>query len=129
MTSRQQEIASHSHENAQISLVYYLSKPDHSGGLQLLSRRPPNELVPGLFSNAASWQQFFHERTPFNSNAVDLDLAEGQVVIFPSKTPHQTVRSQSEEERVSLVADISVMLKEGAECETFMPAFSQWRRI
>jgi hypothetical protein len=29
----------------------------------------------------------------------------------------------------SLVADIAVMLKAGSECETFMPAFSLWKKL
>lgn len=129
VTSRSQEIGAHNHENAQISLVYYLKKPPHSGSLQMLVRHAPNEIVANLFSSAAAVQPFFHERTPFNSNTVDLDLNEGQVLIFPSKTLHQTVPSKAGEERVSLVADVAVMLKESAECEKFMPAFSYWRRI
>ena len=74
-------------------------------------------------------QPFFHERTPFNSNYVDLDLNEGQVVIFPSKTLHQTVPSESDEHRISLVADIAIMLKADSQCEKFMPAFSLWRKL
>ena len=129
VSTRSQEIAAHNHENAHISLVYYLSKPEHSGGLRLLVPHAPNEIVPNLFSAALAVQPFFHERTPFNSNHVDLDLSEGQVLIFPSKTLHQTIRSEAEGERVSLVADIAVVLREDAECEKFMPAFSHWRKI
>jgi ectoine hydroxylase-related dioxygenase (phytanoyl-CoA dioxygenase family) len=69
------------------------------------------------------------ERTPFNSNHVDMDLNEGQVVIFPSKTLHQTIQSESDEDRISLVADIAIMLKDDSECEKFMPAFSLWKKL
>ena len=74
-------------------------------------------------------QPFFTERTPFNSNHVDLDLNEGQVLIFPSKTLHQTISSEADDERISLVADIAVMLKSDVECEKFMPDFSHWKKI
>jgi hypothetical protein len=129
VTTRRQEIGAHNHENAHISLVYYLSKPEHSGGLRLMVNHAPNEIVPNLFSAAVAVQPFFTERTPFNSNHVDLDLNEGQVLIFPSKTLHQTITSEAADERISLVADIAVMLKEEVECEKFMPDFSHWKKI
>jgi uncharacterized protein (TIGR02466 family) len=129
LARRHQEIASHNHENSHISLVYYLNKPQGAGGLRLLMKNAPNEIVPNLFSAAAAVQPFFFERTVFNSNHVDLDFNEGQVVIFPSKTLHQTIASEADDERISLVADIAIMLKAESECEKFMPAFSLWRKL
>ena len=129
MAKRHQEIASHNHENSHISLVYYLNKPENAGGLRMLMKNSPNEIVPNLFSAAAAVQPFFHERTVFNSNHVDLDLNEGQVVIFPSKTMHQTLQSEAGDDRISLVADIAIMLKPEATCEKFMPAFSLWKKL
>ena len=129
VTRRNQVVASHNHENAHISLVYYLNKPEHAGGLRLLMNSAPNEIVPNLFSAAVAVQPFFVERTPFNSNHVDLDPNEGQVLIFPSKTLHQTIQSESDEDRISLTADIAVMLKADSECEKFMPAFSLWKKL
>ncbi len=129
VTKRDQVVAAHNHENAHISLVYYLEKPENAGGLRLLVNGAPNEIIPNLFSAATAVQPFFIERTPFNSNHVDMDLNEGQVVIFPSKTVHQTIQSESDEDRISLVADIAVMLKADSECEKFMPAFSLWKKL
>ena len=129
VAKRHQEIAPHNHENAHISLVYYLNKPEHAGGLRLLMNHAPNEIVPNLFSAAVAVKPFFVERTPFNSTHVDLDLNEGQVLIFPSKTLHQTITSESDDDRISLVADIAVMLKADSECEKFMPDFSLWKKL
>lgn len=129
VAKRFQEIGTHNHENAHISLVYYLNKPERAGGLRMLMPNSPNEIVPNLFGPAVSVQPFFIEHTPFNSNHVDLDPDEGQVVIFPSKTLHQTIPSEAEEERISLVADIAVMLNDESECEKFMPAFSLWKKV
>lgn len=129
VTNRNQIVAPHNHENAHISLVYYLNKPEHAGGLRLLMHSAPNEIIPSLFSAAVAVQPFFIERTPFNSNHVDLDVNEGQVLIFPSKTLHQTIQSESDDERISLVADIAVVLKAESECEKFMPAFSLWKKL
>ena len=56
MAKRHQEIAAHNHENAHISLVYYLDKPEHAGGLRLLMKKAPNEIVPNLFSSAVAVQ-------------------------------------------------------------------------
>jgi uncharacterized protein (TIGR02466 family) len=129
LAKRNQEIATHNHENAHISLVYYLNKPKHSGGLRMLMPNPPNEIVPNLFGASVAVQPFFVERTPFNSTYVDLDLEEGQVMLFPSKTLHQTVTNEADDDRISLVADIAVMLNEDTECEKFMPAFRMWKKL
>ena len=129
VTKRNQVVAAHSHENAHISLVYYLEKPENAGGIRLLMNSAPNEIIPNLFSAAVAVAPFFVERTPFNSNHVDLDLNEGQVLIFPSKTVHQTIHSESDDDRISMVADIAVMLKADSECEKFMPAFSLWKKL
>lgn len=129
MTRRRQEIGGHNHENCHISLVYYLHKPEGSGGIRFMMPHAPNEIVPNLFSAATAVQPFFHERTPFNSTHADLDLDEGQVLIFPSKTLHQTSTNQTNDDRVSLVADIAVMLKPDAQCEKFMPSFAHWRKV
>lgn len=128
-TMSNQQIAPHNHENAHISLVYYLNKPQRAGGLRLLMPNTPNEIVPNLLGSSAAVQPFFVERTPFNSSHVDLDLKEGQVLIFPSKTMHQTLTSESDEDRISLVADIAVTLNEQSECEKFMPALSLWKKL
>lgn len=129
VATRHQEIAAHNHENAHISLVYYLNKPQNAGGLRLLMKNAPNEIVPNLFSSAVAVQPFFVERTPFNSTHADLDLDEGNVLIFPSKTLHQTIPSESDHDRISLVADIAIMLKADSECEKFMPDFSLWKKF
>lgn len=128
-TVANQQIAPHNHENAHISLVYYLHKPQRAGSLRLLMPNAPNEIVPNLFGSSVAVQPFFIERTPFNSTHADLDLEEGQVLIFPSKTLHQTVPSESDDDRISLVADIAVMLNAQSECEKFMPAFSLWKKV
>jgi len=129
VTRRNQEIGTHNHENAHISLVYYLNKPERAGGLRLLVQNPPNEIVPNLFGASAAVQPFFIERTPFNSSHVDLDLDEGQVLIFPSKILHHTVASESDDDRISLVADIAVMLSDDSESEKYMPSFSMWKKL
>jgi hypothetical protein len=127
LAKRRQEIAAYNYENSHISLVYQ-NKPQHAGGLRLMMNSPPNEIVPNLFSAATAVQSFFFERIVFNSSHDDLDVNEGQVVIFPSKFLHQTICSEADDARNSLVADIVVMLKAKSECEKFMPAFSLWQK-
>lgn len=128
-TMSNQQIAPHNHENAHISLVYYLNKPQRAGGLRLLMPNAPNEIVPNLFGSSVAVAPFFIERTPFNATHADLDLEEGQVLIFPAKTMHQTLPSESDDDRISLVADIAVTLNAESECEKFMPALSMWKKL
>ena len=60
---------------------------------------------------------------------MDLDTAEGQVIVFPSKTLHGTLPSETDEPRISISADVALMLKDDNNFEHLMPSFANWRRI
>jgi hypothetical protein len=42
---------------------------------------------------------------------------------------HQTIPSEAEEERISISADIVLMLKHNNNYEHMMPSFSKWKKI
>lgn len=127
VTKKGQKVSLHSHAQSHISLVYYLKKPTESGGIRFTMLRAPNELAPNLFEPRMG--VFRTENTPINSNHVDLDVEEGQILIFPSSALHQTVESESDETRISISADIVLMLKHDNDFEHMMPTFSKWSKI
>ena len=135
VTRKEQKVAMHSHAQSHISLVYYLQKPEASGGIRFTMKGCPNELAPNLFEACMGLEEegegtaFLQQWTPFNANHIDVDTEEGQMLIFPSKALHGTIQSESEEERISISADIVLMLKRDNNFEFLMPAFSNWRRI
>ena len=79
----------HAHLQSHLSLVYYLQKPESGGRIAFLHPSPPNEFVPGLFETKMA-SLFSGPRNPTNSNNMIVDVNEGDVVIFPSRTEHTT---------------------------------------
>jgi uncharacterized protein (TIGR02466 family) len=126
VTRRTQHVAPHSHAQSHISLVYYLKKPDKSGGLRFGVDSAPNELAPRLFG--VRMEGFRTKGTPLNSNLIDVDTEEGQILLFPSKATHGTNLNESDEERISISADIIMTLKEDSNFENLMPALSKWKQ-
>lgn len=127
VTRKGQKVKLHTHAQSHISLVYYLKKPTESGGIRFTMFSAPNELAPTLFEPQMG--MFRIESTPINSNHVELDVEEGQVLVFPSSAMHQTLESESDEERISISADIVLMLKHDNNYEHMMPTFSKWSKI
>ena len=122
-----QSVAKHRHYQSHISLSYYLKMPPNSGGISFGMDSCPNEIAPQLFHPQMG--EFRREDTPLNSNRVTLNLEEGQIVIFPSKTLHDTVPSRDSEDRISISADIVMVLKEVANIEMLMPPLGKWSKI
>ena len=58
-----------------------------------------------------------------------VEPAEGYIILFPSKSLHGTVPSDSEDARISISSDITTMLRDSYGHETMMPYFSNWRRF
>ena len=127
VTTKHQKVEPHIHAQSHISLVYYLKKPESSGGIRFSMESAPNELAPALFEPQMG--VFRSKHTPINSNHVDLDIEEGQVLLFPSKIMHRTIESEADEERISISADIVLMLKQNNNFEHMLPAFSMWKKI
>ena len=127
MTTKKQKVKPHSHAQSHISLVYYLQKPADSGGIRFSMLSAPNELAPNLFEPQMG--VFRTQSTPINSNHVDLDVQEGHVLLFPSSAMHETLQSESDEERISISADIVLMLKDNNNFEHLMPTFSKWGKV
>ena len=122
-----QHVAKHRHYQSHISLSYYLKKPPRSGGISFGIDSCPNEIAPQLFHPQMG--DFRRQDTPLNSNRVTLEPQEGQLVIFPSKTLHDTVPSQDTEDRISISADIVMILKQVADIEMLMPPLEKWSKI
>ncbi len=64
-----------------------------------------------------------------NSASISIDPDEGEIVIFPSKTPHSTQPNASNKERISISADISLIAKDSKLLEHLTPPISNWKKI
>ena len=64
-----------------------------------------------------------------NSASISIDPEEDDIIIFPSKTAHSTMKNLSNEERISISGDISIMLKNSNEFEHLLPNPNLWQRF
>ncbi len=127
LSRRGERINQHSHEQSNISVAYYLKKPENSGGIQFITENHPNEFSRGIFTPSKADLGFIQQPGLLTWNLVAMEPAEDEIVIFPSKTTHATAPSQTDEPRISISADITTMLRDSRGHETMMPHFSQWR--
>ena len=51
------------------------------------------------------------------------------IVIFPSKTPHSTQPNVTNNERISISADITLIAKDSELLEHLTPPISNWQKI
>lgn len=129
VTQQTELIAVHSHEQSNISFAYYLLKPENSGDIQFSMREVPNEFSPKAFGRANVDMGFIRELTLRNTKAIDVEAAEDDIVIFPSKTQHATQPNQSGSPRISISGDVTLMLKDSTGHEHMMPNFSHWQQF
>jgi uncharacterized protein (TIGR02466 family) len=129
ISKENQNIPAHSHMQSHISIAYYLLKPKNSGGIIFSHVSPPNEFSPNLFNSQMFENKVLKEDSVFNAKAAFLDPEEGEILVFPSKTRHQTQESKTSEPRISISADIVATLREQANVEFLMPSLKKWSPV
>ncbi len=127
ITRRGEKISEHSHEQSNISVAYYLLKPEGSGGIHFRTEHHPNEFSRGIFTPSKAELGFIRRPGVATWNTVCLEPTEDDIVIFPSKTLHFTAPNATDQARISISADVTTMLKDSRGHETMMPHFSNWR--
>ena len=128
-TQNEQSINFHTHSQSNISFAYYLLKPEKSGGIIFRSNELQNEIAKNIFTNSKIEKSLINKANPYNSDRSMFDLNQDSIIVFPSKTPHATVPNKSNEPRISISGDISIMLKDSKGFEHLMPNFSNWTKF
>jgi len=128
ITKNKERIQPHSHDQSNISFAYYPLKPENSGDIRFIVE-PQNEIAKGLFHkeklNLGLLENIDHRNTP----NVDLRIQEDDIVIFPSKTKHATTPNITENSRISISGDVTIMLKDSFGHERLMPHFENWQQF
>lgn len=127
ISRRGERISEHAHEQSNITFAYYLAKPANSGGVSFATYDHPNELARGLFSPKKAELGLIKTPSMHTWNTVQIEPEDDEIVIFPSKTLHATAPNATDQPRISISADISMLLRDSLGHETMMPHFSQWR--
>ena len=125
-----ENISLHKHLQSHLSFAYYLKKTETDANLLFIDETKHNEFLPGLFlSPTSNKRQIIKKRNVSNSAAIIFDAKEDEIVIFPSKTAHQTQPNVNNDNRVSISADIFITTKNSENLEHLVSPFKNWKNI
>ena len=128
ITQTKERIQPHSHDQSNISFAYYLLKPKNSGNIRFIVE-PQNEIAKGLFHKEKLDLGLLKSVTKHNTPNIDLNVEEDNIIIFPSKIKHATTTNVTENPRISISGDVTIMLKESFGHERLMPHFDNWQKF
>ena len=125
-----ENIALHKHLQSHLSFAYYLKKTDTDANLLFIDEVKHNEFLPGIFlSPTTNKKQVIKKRNISNTAAIVFDAKEDEIVIFPSKTPHQTQPNVENNNRISISADIFICSRNSENLENLVTPFKNWKSI
>ena len=129
VTQRDEHIYAHKHLQSHISFAYYLLKPESSGDLQFTMQEVPNEFSPMVFGTSKPESGLIRNLTLRNTKVLNVEAKEGDILVFPSKILHATQPNMSDNPRISISGDVTVMLKDSTGHEFMMPNFRNWQQF
>ena len=130
LSNSMENISPHKHAQSHLSFAYYLKKEPEEAKLVLMDIHKHSEFIPELFtSTSVDRNKIFRERSLENTAKIDLEIKEGDIIIFPSKTIHGTEKGMLNNQRISISADILITAKETTNLEHLTPQFSKWKEF
>lgn len=130
ISKEKENIALHKHLQSHLSFAYYLKKTEKDSNLLLIDEAKHNEFLPGLFlSPTSNNRQIIKKRNISNTAAIVFEAKEDEIVIFPSKTSHQTQPNIKNNNRISISADIFFVSKDSKNLEHLVTPFKNWKNI
>lgn len=104
-------IKPHTHNESNLSFVYYLKSDETSDKFCVAQQKNKNECVEDLFQTAIQ-RNLIKGYNKFNCNYYTITPKEGTVVIFPSNIGHFTQKFTTRKgERIVIPGDVRVTLK------------------
>jgi len=104
------ELKPHTHNESNISFVYYVKSSENSDKFCLVDKDNRNQNTGGLFETSKQRNTIL-SFNKYNCNRYTITPHEGTVLLFPSDVIHQTLESQYRDERIVIAGDIRVTLK------------------
>ena len=125
-----ENIPPHKHHQSHISFAYYLKKNDNDSKISFHNSAAQNEFVPLLFSSkSVAKKNIIKKRDLLSSPIVQIPTKEDDIVIFPSKSRHSTQPGGNNDERISISADISIIVKNSDGLEHLTPPLKNWKKF
>jgi len=130
VSTKNQNISSHDHPQSHISFAYYLKKSKLDGGITFIDNHKHNEFIKNSFgSKILIEQKVIEKSTFFNSNSVNIIPEQDDIIIFPSKTLHATQTNNTEDTRISISADITIISKNTTKIEQLITPIDKWKKF
>ncbi len=121
-----EQIRPHRHLQSHISLVYYLLKPERSGGITFIDWDAPNQFAPQLFRPENQRHRLFTDLNIGNAQSLTVGPREGDVLIFPASTHHATEPNLSPEPRLSISVDVLATARNPDALNFLLPDPERW---
>ena len=124
-------IGRHKHSQSHISFAYYLKKNKNDGALNFHNESVQNEIAPEMFHSPpidAPINNFFKPNYD-NAKVVNIYPQVDEIYIFPSKSQHSTSKNKTNEERMSISADISIVAKKSENVEFLQTPINKWKKF
>ena len=124
-------IQSHIHGQSHITFAYYLKKEKKDSKITFYDSHKHNEFITGLFGSKTGGRNVIKKMNALNASAVNIEAEEDDIVIFPSKTFHGTGQTVnvSNNDRISIAADISIFAKDSTNLEQFITPINEWEKF
>jgi uncharacterized protein (TIGR02466 family) len=125
-----ENIVPHSHHQSHISFAYYLKKNENDSKIVFHNSAAQNEFVPKLFSSISVAKKSIIKKIDLLcAPVVQVSSKEDEIIIFPSKSRHSTQPGSDNVERISISADISIVVKNSDGLEHFIPPLKNWKKF
>ena len=112
-----------------MSFAYYLKKDKDQGAINFHDNFKHNEIIPGTFESTSTRTAEFLKLNVLNAAQIRIEPNEDEIIVFPSKTFHSTSPSESDSERISISADVSIMSKNSNKIEKFITPVREWKKF
>jgi len=123
-------IPPHKHHQSHLSFAYYLKKNKNDSKISFHDTAAQNEFIPLLFSSrSVEKKNIIKKRDLLSSPIVQISGEEDEIIIFPSKSRHSTQIEIENDERISISADISLLIKNSSEVEHLTPPIENWKKF
>ena len=120
----------HKHSQSHISFAYYLKKNKNDARIIFSNESRQNEILGNLFSSQTLYEKKIIKKIDLvNTNQMNLDIEEDDIVIFPSKTSHGTESKVNNDVRISFSADISIISKDSTSLEHLITPVENWKKF
>ena len=124
-----ENIKPHSHKQSHLSFAYYLKKNKNDGNIIFHNQAAQNEIAPELFNRVNEKSKRFYTTTYDNANNIVFKPEVDEIYIFPSKVLHSTTPNETDDLRISISADISLIAKDSSGNEHLMTPIAKWLKF